>query len=280
MTYHSRRGVSLIEMMIAMVISLGLGAAMVSLLSSSTHMEERDESQRAARLVARSAVNVLVNDLRMIDPAWGIDSATTVSLRVKSPYAIGMVCDSGGAPSGPLHITVLPVDSVNFATAGYSGVAWRSTAGSYTAISGGTLTTVASAPASCATNGVQSISAPLSAPNQKTLNVTITGTTHPGVKPGMVVLLYRRVNFYFANSAIAGLTTRRALWRNYLDGGAGATELVSPFDTTAAFNFYVSGSSAASSTPPATLLHVARFPALPAGPEREYTTRAFFAGDG
>ncbi len=252
MKHNCRRGFSLIEMLIALTISVGVGAAMVSLLSSSTRFEERNESQRSARLVARSAVNVLVNDLRMIDPAWGIDSATTTSLRVKSPYAIGMVCDT----TAKLTIVLLPVDSVSFATSGYSGIAWRSTGGTYTAVAGGTLATQASfATSACyiAGDSIKPISAPASAPNQKTINATISGTSRTGIKRGTVILLYRRVNFYFANSALAGLTSRTALWRNYLDSGAGASELVAPFDSSAAFNFYISGSSAATGTPPGTL---------------------------
>ena len=248
MNSSSRRGVTLIEMLIALTISAGLGGAMVALLTSTNRFEERAESQRAARFVGRGAVNVLVNDLRLIDPAWGIDSVSTSAVWVKAPYAIGMVCDT----TGSLKVALEPADSVAFAKSGFSGFAWRSTAGTYTPVPGGTLTTSSTFPASCTAAGIQQITAPSSAPNQKTINATVSGSSRNGIKIGSIVMLYRRVGFYFANSAVSGLTSRKALWRNFVDG-AGAEEMAAPFDATASFNFYISGASASQSSVPSPL---------------------------
>ncbi len=279
----SRRGVTLVELLIALTISAGLGGAVVALLTSTNRFEERAESQRSARFVARGAVNVLVNDLRLIDPAWGIDSASTSAVWVKAPYAIGMVCDT----TGSLTVALEPADSVVFAKSGFSGFAWRATAGTYTAVPGGTLTTSSTFPASCTSAGIQQITAPSSAPNQKTINATVSGTSRNGIKIGSIVMLYRRVGFYFANSAVSGLTSRKALWRNFVDG-AGAEEMAAPFDATAAFNFYYSSGATAHGVAPSplTLLRGLQLflpgesentPRLRSSPEQsDLTTAVFF----
>jgi hypothetical protein len=256
-----------------MVVSVGLGAAVMSLLTTSTRFEERAEAQRAARMVARSAVNVVMNDVRPVDPSWGIEAASSTSITVKSPYALGMVCASTTTVQ---TIALLPVDSVIFAVSGYSGFAWRSAGGAYTAVSGGTITSTYTVPASCtATANIVPITAPASAPNQKTVVVTVTlaSAMASPIAVGTVVVLYRRVRFYFANSAQTGLTTRTALWRNYLDAAGGAaTEMVVPFASTAAFNFYISGATTSQTTVPGDLTTLRGFELFLPG-ESENTPR-------
>lgn len=249
MTAASRRGVSLIEMLIALTISAGIGAAILSLLSTSMKFSERNEAQRSARLIGRSAINVLVNELRPVDPSWGIDAASRQSVQVKSPYAMGVVCDT----ATKVTLVILPVDSTTFAAPGYSGFAWRSGSGAYTAVPGGTMTTSSSVAASCASAGIQSFVAPAGTPNQKTINATISGTSRTGIRIGAVIMLYRRVRFSFAPSAQAGLAGRTALWRDYIDDVAAAIELVAPFDTSAAFAFYPAGATAPQGTAPSLL---------------------------
>jgi hypothetical protein len=249
---RSRRGVSLVEMLIAMVVSAGVGLAMMALLTGSTRFEQRAEAQRAARLVSRAGVNVITGELRMVDPSWGVEAATTTSITVKTPYALGIVCDT----TGSLKMMFLPVDSLALNAAGFSGMAWRANSGTYHPISGGTLTTTFTALAACASANFPPITAPTSIPNQKSLYATVSGTVRNGIAIGSVVVLYRRTEFYFANSTQTGLTSRTALWRSHLDAASGAgdaTELVAPFNSTAAFQFYSVGSTTPSSTVPATL---------------------------
>jgi prepilin-type N-terminal cleavage/methylation domain-containing protein len=249
MTPADRRGFSLVEMIIALVISVGMGAAIVSLLSTSLKFSERNEAQRAARPTARSAISALVNDLRPVDPSWGVDAASTQSVQVKSPYAIGIVCDT----TAKVTLAILPVDSTTFAVRGYSGFAWRSGSGVYTAVPGGAVSQLSAAPTSCTVAGIQTFVAPPRIPNQRTLFVTIGGTARSGIKIGSVVMLYRRARFYFAASGQAGLTGRTALWRDYLDDGAANAELAAPFDSNAAFAFYVSGAGSPQGTAPTVL---------------------------
>ena len=249
MRVDGRRGVSLMEMLVALTISVGIGAAILSLLLTSIRFSERNEAQRSARLTGQSAINALVNDLRLVDPSWGIEAASATAVQVKSPYALGIVCDT----TGQLSVVILPVDSTSFAAPGYSGFAWRSSGGTYTAIAGGTMTTSAGSPPSCAAAGVQVFPAPAGAPNQKTINVVIGGTSRSGIGIGTVVMLYRRARFFFAASAQDGLTDRTALWRDYLDDNGAAAELIAPFDASAGFGFYLAGSGLAQGTAPGTL---------------------------
>jgi prepilin-type N-terminal cleavage/methylation domain-containing protein len=248
-----RRGVSLIELMIAITVMTILGAALVSLMLGYNRFQERTEGKRAARRVANSAVNVMVNELRMVDPSWGIEAATATAVQVKSPYAIGVVCAS---TTSTQTVALLPVDSLAFTAPGYSGFAWRADDGTYTVIPGGTLAEVGSFPMACTSLGVQPITAPASAPNQRTrvvtLNVGPGGLAAP-IALGTPVMLYRRVRFFFGPSVEPGLSGRTALWRQSLDGGAQATEQAAPFDAAAAFRFIVSGAITPQATPPAGL---------------------------
>jgi prepilin-type N-terminal cleavage/methylation domain-containing protein len=258
MTTQSRRGFSLIELLLAIVVASVLGAAMMSFMVSFTKFQERSEAQRSARLVGRSAINVLVDGLRMIDPSWGIVSVSSTSITVRAPYAMGLVCASTLTSQ---TVSLVPVDSVLFSIDGYSGFAWRTSTGSYAPVSGGTLTVSSSFPSSCTSAGIQQQTAPASAPNQKTLVVTLTtpsGALTTPITVGTPVMLYRRLRFYFDMSNQAGLSGRTALWREYLDaspvsGSTDATELAAPFDATAGFRFYVSGSVSAQTAVPADL---------------------------
>jgi prepilin-type N-terminal cleavage/methylation domain-containing protein len=255
---NSRRGVTLIELLIAMVIAAILGAATLSLMLSQSRFQERSEGQRSARRVGRSAINALMNDLRMVDPDWGIEAAASSSITVKVPYAMGVVCASTATLQ---TIALLPVDSVALATVGYSGYATRGTNGVYTPVSGGTYTDVGALTNTCTGSpaNVFAIAAPASAPNQKTRQITIVTVGAVPVSVGTPVMLYRRTNFYFGNSAQVGMTGRKALWRNYLDGGTGAVELAAPFDGDVAFRFFNQAATVSQAAVPSTLSDIKGF---------------------
>lgn len=255
---RSRRGVTLIELLIAMVIAAILGAATLSLMMSQSRFQERSEGQRSARKVARSAISALANDLRMVDPDWGIEAASASSITVKVPYALGVICASTATLQ---TIALLPVDSLSLYGPGYSGYATRGSTGVYTPVAGGTVTEVGALNNTCTGSpaNVFAITAPSSAPNQKTRQMTITTVGATPVAVGTPVMFYRRTSFYFGNSAQAGLTTRKALWRNYLDGGGGAVELAAPFDGDVAFRFFENAATTATTTVPGTLSDIKGF---------------------
>jgi prepilin-type N-terminal cleavage/methylation domain-containing protein len=246
-----RRGLTLIELLITILVAGILAAGVTSLLLSSNRFEEKTESLRAARRVSRAGVAALSNDLRMVDPGWGIEAASASSITLRVPYATGLVCTAAGTPT----IAILPVDSVVLATPGYSGVAVRLSDGSWSHATDGALTESGTWPSACTTAGIQQITAPSGAPNQRTRAYTIgTGSvTGSPLTVGAVVVLYRRTRFYFGVSAQTGLTGRMALWRQYLDSGSGAVELAAPFDAAAAFRFYNLAATTAQDAAPSPL---------------------------
>lgn len=252
MSATDRRGLTLVELLIAIVVAAILGAGIISLMLSSNRFDELTESQRSARRVSRAAINALATDLRMVDPSWGIEAASGSSITVRVPYAAGVICSSTATTQ---VIALLPVDSVAFAAPGYSGFAVRS--GSSTDLfSGGTVTESASWPAACTTAGVVQIAGTAAAPNARTRAITITlpgaGVGTP-FSEGDGVMLYRRTRFYFGASAQTGLTGRTGLWRHVLNGGGAAEELAAPFDPSAAFAFYVNDAATSTATAPAAL---------------------------
>lgn len=239
MIASSRRGVTLIELLIAMVVAAIVGAATISLMLTQTRFAERAEAQRAGLRVGRSALNALVTDLRMVDPLWGIEDATPTSITVNVPYALGITCASTAALQ---TILLLPVDSVALYLPGYSGYATRGGTGVYTPVPGGTVTEVAvSNTCTGSPSNAFTIAAPSSAPNQKTRQITIATSSAIPVAVGTPVMLYRRTRFYFEPSALAGLSGRTALWRDWLDDNNDPVELAAPFDDAAVFRFFEFG---------------------------------------
>lgn len=272
----SRRGVTIIELLIAMIIAAILGAATLTLMMSQGRFVERVEGQRAGRRVGRSAVTVLANDLRMVDPDWGIEAASASSITVKVPYALGVVCASTASLQ---TILLLPVDSVVFFAAGYSGYATRGNTGVYTPVLGGTVTEVlTSTTCTAGTSNAFAITAPSGIPNEKTRQITIntsSGTTPSPVTPvavGTPVMLFRRTQYYFGTSNQTGLSGRTALWRNVLNSGNAAQELAAPFDVSAAFRFFNQAATVSQAAVPADLTDIKGFELFLPG-ESEKTAR-------
>ena len=63
-------------MMIALTILAVIGGSLIRVLVSQTHLFDKASAQRDTRSVARSAVNVISTDLRMVDAASGLIAAS------------------------------------------------------------------------------------------------------------------------------------------------------------------------------------------------------------
>lgn len=270
MTMHSRRGVTLIELLIAMTVASILGGALMTLMMAMNRFEEREEGLRGARRAGRSAVNTLASDLRMVDPEWGIEAASATSITLRIPYAMGLVCSS----TIILHtLMLMPVDSVALAQPGLSGFASRGSGGSMTAYTASlTLSYPGSTPAACTSAGIQTIAAGSGEPNARTRPVTIGGLALAILPAGTPVMLYRRVRYYYGASALTALSGRTALWRDWLDDGAGAQELAGPFDASAAFRFYNLSANTAQTAVPSPLTNTYGIELFLPG-ESDYTAR-------
>ncbi|MEX2182064.1 MAG: type II secretion system protein [Gemmatimonadaceae bacterium] len=229
-----RRGFSLVEILIAVVLLGIIGAGITRLLQSQMRFFGRATGARDARAVTRNALNLMRNEMRMIEPN-GITAATPTSITVRVPYAMGVYCTSS-------TVTFMAVDSLIWATAVNAGYAYRDTSlnavyvwvASSTAPAAGTVT-------NCTTSaGITPVTG-----GQTLLLSPAFGT----LAAGAPVLLYQTVTYSLATSTL--VPGRTALWRT-VTGGA-AEEIAVPFDDGSFFRFYVSGGVTAQDAVPGTL---------------------------
>src|SRR4051794_15972379 len=114
----TRRGMTIIELLFAVVI-LGLfGIAGVRLLMSQSRFYDKQLKQREARTVSRASVNVLLSELRMVESTTGVEAVSADAVTLRVPYAMGMFC---GNSAGTSMIALLPTDSTVLANAAPSG---------------------------------------------------------------------------------------------------------------------------------------------------------------
>jgi hypothetical protein len=155
---------------------------------------------------------------------------------------MGIVCANTGTQT---TLALLPVDSVVYATAGFSGYAWRDSLGNISYVEAGT--SVAGDNVSVCTGA----------------NVTVLPTARVvAIKPplpaslpavtaiGTPVFLIQRLTYEF-NASVA-LPGRTALWRTVV-ATSQTDELVAPFDSSAKFRFFTGGSDTAQAAVPSPL---------------------------
>ena len=233
------RGFTMIELLIALFLSGIFGAIVTKILVTTSRFYGKDSAQRNARQVARGAFGLLESELRMIETKNGVISADSLTLVVRVPYAFGILCTTGGSVA---TASLLPMDSLAFAGAGFSGFGWRdSTTGLYTAVESGATTGTGTASV-CTGQSITTLT------GGKV--VTLSPAPAATVTAGSAVYLYQRVTYRFASSSV--LPGRTALWRD-VPSRALSEELVTPFDATARFRFYVLNVDTAQNAAPSTL---------------------------
>src|SRR4029077_2961851 len=72
----NRRGFTLAELIVGMVILGVIGAALTRLFLSQSRFYDLEGQLRRARLVSRMAINTALSDLRMVEATGGLVSAT------------------------------------------------------------------------------------------------------------------------------------------------------------------------------------------------------------
>jgi len=235
----TRRGFTLVELLIAVIVAGILGTALARLLVSDSRFAARQQAMLSARSTARTALNWMAVELRAISDG-GLLGASRDTVAVRMPYAFGTACNKGGAD---MLMALVPTDSLLYSLAIPDGLAWRRSTGTYAFVSGVSVS-VSSDSATCAADSIRVISGgrlvgvagvPSGAPFQPV--------------PGSIAYLYQTVSYKFAPST--DLPGRIGLWRKA--GAAAYEELVTPFDTTAGFGFLVGSSFAALDDPPADL---------------------------
>jgi type II secretory pathway pseudopilin PulG len=224
------------ELLVGLTILAILGTAMVRLVLSETRNVDRLMLQRSARAVTRSSVNLLLSELRMVVPRGGVHAASSHSIEVSAPFAMGLSCGDVGNST---MVTLLPSDSVALADAGFSGYAWRRHDGAWVFVdsavsigwSGNMATCVTARLTTLAGGRVVAVSPPLPA----------------AALPGTPVFLVQRLRYWFGPSA--DVPGALALLRTRVVGVV-TEELAAPFDSTSRFRFFASGTDTSTTTPP------------------------------
>ena len=232
---RSRRGFTLVELIIGMVIFAIVGALFTQLLLTQGRFFDKMGAGNSARNVSRASLNRMVSDLRMIEATGGVVAASPTSLTVRVPFALGVVCGSNTSPStsgnSSTAISILPVDSVVYNAPGFFGYAWRSaTTGAYTYVENPAAQTKNSGQNLCGGVGITTL------PNGLTARLTPVVT---GSSLGTPLFLYRRLRYEFkASTAVPG---KVGLYRTTIfpDLSETTEELVAPFSNTARFRFFV-----------------------------------------
>jgi prepilin-type N-terminal cleavage/methylation domain-containing protein len=232
----TRRGFTLVELLVSMVVASIIGVALVRMVLSQARFMDQQEAWREARSVSRGGINRLLSDLRAVE-AGGLQAAAAggQDFTVRVPYAFGVLC---GITGSIYTVSLLPVDATMFAEPGFTGFAMRRTDGTYNY----NASNVLPAPGTTALclNGlydsIHTLPTFNGSPAGTRVNLVRTlGALVPVPARGSVVYLYRDIRYEFkASVAIPG---RIGLWRTMVSTGA-TEELAAPFDATARVNFY------------------------------------------
>jgi hypothetical protein len=207
---------------------------------------DRQGQGNASRNVSRASLNRVVSDFRMIEATGGVVAATPTSLTIRIPFAIGVVCANSG---GATQISILPVDSMSYAKAGFYGYAWRtSTTGVYNYVENPASEDVGNA-ATCVAQNITTV------PGGKVVQVTPLVPLGAGL--GTPVFLYARVRYEFKASTV--IPGKIGLYRTQIlsNGAETSEELVAPFAATAKWKFFtLNGGAVAQDAAPANLAEI------------------------
>ena len=223
LTLRRRSGLTIIELLVTVIVLGIVGGGIVRMLTSQARFSEHQGAGRSARSVSRAAVNVLLSEMRMVDGTQGVIAATPSSVTLRVPYTLGVYCGSVG---GVATVALLPTDSAMLAEPGFTGYAWRGRLGPYNYVEAGAALT-APVPGQCIASGLN--------PVPGSVRIGLTPVLPVGVDVGVVVMLTRRITYFFAGSA--AVPGRVALWRR-VDATGVREELAAPFDATSRFRFY------------------------------------------
>jgi prepilin-type N-terminal cleavage/methylation domain-containing protein len=249
---RARRGFTLIELLVGVVLFAIIGTLCTRLITTQGRFFDRQGMGNAARNVSRASLNRVISDFRMIEATGGVVAASSTSLTLRIPFAIGVMCATQGTVT---QITLLPVDSTTYAnatsvaTGGVYGYAWRNfQTGAYLYVESPATEAIGD-PAVCLAKNVTTVT------NGKVVQVTPILPVGAGL--GTPVFLYQKIRYEFkASTAIPG---KVGLYRTVIapNGGLSSEELVAPFANTASWKFFVvNGGAVAQAAPPANLADI------------------------
>jgi prepilin-type N-terminal cleavage/methylation domain-containing protein len=237
----TRRGFTLVELVVTMAVMGILGGALVRLTINQSRYVGEQEALMEARQTSRQAMNLLATELRMVSDN-GVVQVSFDSITARVPFAFGMLC---GVSGGAQIATLLPSDSAAWANALSPGVAYRS-GGSFTP-AGGITVSASTASSACTADSIREVSG-------GRLVALSPANVLSSANTGDLMYLYETVTYRFATSG--ELAGRRALYR--VSGGT-AEELLAPFASTAGFAYLTGSRLAVTTTAPTDLDSISGF---------------------
>lgn len=251
---RGRRGFTIVEIITALTIIAIIGLAMTKLILGQTRSFQYDNGARRARAAARSAMNIMITDLRMTQDNGGVTAVDAVNNRrvdVRVPTVFGFVCELTG--SGVV-VSLVPTDSFQLASSKYGGYAVRdSVTGNYTYAPATSTDSIRTTGAGRCRGGVN-IFADMTSIAGRTGGVFLLSPAPPAITGvGSPMFVWHTVTYEFkASNIYAG---RFGLFRT-VRGLAGtdtvSDELIAPFKSTAGFSYYTQNPYATRDVPTTT----------------------------
>jgi prepilin-type N-terminal cleavage/methylation domain-containing protein len=229
---HPEAGFTLVEALVALVISGLLASAMLSLMLGQSRFYERTDDQIWAEQSNRATFDLVSSELRMAS-AGDLLAAESDSVAVRFDIMRAIVCDSTAADAA----TLMVYDTVAAwgLDGGFTGTAYSDPYDDdfeyADAFLPSTVSTGSGPKATCVANG-----SPTSPPDNSFAELSgWSGRFTNGVPDrGGMVRFYSRLAYHFAPSSF--FQSRTALWR-------GAQELVGPFESGASFSYLLDDGS-------------------------------------
>jgi prepilin-type N-terminal cleavage/methylation domain-containing protein len=242
---QNRPGFSLTELLVGLVVASLIGASVVQLMTVQSRFFSAQDGRSNARAVSRSATNIMITELRLIEPVNGMLAADRKSVSVRVPFAVGIVC---GSTASKTTVILTPPDSIIWQEGIdanlIDGYGWRNSDTNPFTIYGGTISLTDPSTSGLCASAVPPLTPPAGA---KLVDI---GPSAAGSQPGARIYLYQRITYSLANSV--SVPGEVGLWRTYVNKSQ-TEEIAAPFDTAAHFEFYVNGSNTPQAAVPADL---------------------------
>jgi prepilin-type N-terminal cleavage/methylation domain-containing protein len=246
---RTRRGFSMVEIITALTILAIIGVAMTRLMLSQTRSYQYDNGARRSRTAARSAMNIMITDLRMTQDNGGItylDATNNRRVDARVPVGFGVVCVVG---AGGVIMALAPMDSFQYSSMKFGGYAIRNaTTGIYSYSAGGA---ISSSDASNCHGGPKIYADTVTMGGRQGKVVQVTGTVPAGTVAGSMGMIWQTVRYSFDSSKV--YANRAGLFRIVTGPTTADTnELIAPFSWNARFSYYTTMSpkdTAKSTTP-------------------------------
>jgi prepilin-type N-terminal cleavage/methylation domain-containing protein len=250
-----RRGFTIVEIITSLTIIAIIGLAMTKLVLGQTRSFQYDNGARRARAAGRSAMNILITDLRMTQDNGGVSAVDATNNRridVRVPTIFGFVCEKN---AGNIVAALVPTDSFQLASSKYGGYAVRdSVSGNYTYVTASSSDTITAANVSrCHAAGVD-IYADTTHVAGRLGRVVVMSPSPPGITGvGSPMFIWQTVTYEFKTSTI--YPGRYGLYRTVrgkANSDTTSDELVAPFKSTARFSYYTQNPYATRDVPQTT----------------------------